>query len=496
MATSAVLEKEDRVGLAYWMDEVLKQCAKAEHDFSSDPVHDLRTSLRRCRSLADGIRVFDRDPAWKKMRRAAKELFSSLGELRDTHVMIEWVEKLSPDGDLTGGNIRNFLTAREQESQTRAAGVLQNFDRRQWKNWTGKLPGRAMRVPPGSAALAHLALERWHEAHALHLRASRNRTNVAFHDLRIAIKRFRYTIENFLPALHQSWSTDLKAIQDILGEIHDLDVLWQTAVQIKAFPDVAARAQWRTRLIQEREERLGLYRAKMTGKNSLWAVWRESLPNEGDCRTLGLERLKIWAAFLDPQLSHSKHVAKLSLQIYDDMPTHGVLRGAKHDSYRWILHAAAMMHDVGRAKTNSGYHKASARLVKKLGPPLGWTSGELRIAAFVVRYHRGALPMGTQKGFAALSPSKQRVVQFLGGILRLACACDWEHNGQIAGLHVESLDPVITVRANGYVESTPLAEHIAAARHLLELTCGRPVFVLAAEEMAAETRVGIRVQAA
>lgn len=234
----------------------------------------------------------------------------------------------------------------------------------------------------------------------------------------------------------------------------------------------------------------------MTGKNSLWAVWRESLPNEGDCRTLGLERLKIWAAFLDPQLSHSKHVAKLSLQIYDDMPTHGVLRGAKHDSYRWILHAAAMMHDVGRAKTNSGYHKASARLVKKLGPPLGWTSGELRIAAFVVRYHRGALPMGTQKGFAALSPSKQRVVQFLGGILRLACACDWEHNGQIAGLHVESLDPVITVRANGYVESTPLAEHIAAARHLLELTCGRPVFVLAAEEMAAETRVGIRVQAA
>jgi CHAD domain-containing protein len=495
MATSAILKKEERVGLAYWMEEVLVQCEKAERNFSSDPVHDLRTALRRCRSLADGVRVFDRDPAWKKMRRTAKELFGSLGELRDTHVMIEWVEKLSTEGDPTGGNIRNFLTAREQESQQKAADVLQNFDRRQWKNWASKLPGRAMRIPPGCGVLAHLALERWQEAHTLHLRASRNRTNIAFHDLRIAIKRFRYTIENFLPALHQSWSDDLKEIQDILGEIHDLDVLWQTAIQIKAFPDVAARAQWRSRLVQEREERLHMYRAKMTGKNSLWTVWRERLPRDEECRTLGLERLKIWATFLDPKMSHSKHVAQLSLQMYDGVSISGVLRGPKHDSYRWILHAAALVHEIGRAKTNSGYHKTSARLVKKLAPPPGWTAGELRVAALVVRYHRGALPTGTQKGFAALSLSKQRLVQFLGGILRLACACDWEHS-RIAGLQVESLDPVITVRAKGYVESTPLAEHIAAARHLLELTCRRPVFVIAPEQAAAEEKVKVQVQAA
>jgi hypothetical protein len=104
--------------------------------------------------------------------------------------------------------------------------------------------------------------------------------------------------------------------------------------------------------------------------------------------------------------------------------------------------------------------------------------------------------MGTQKEFAALSLSKQRVVQFLGGILRLACACDWEQNNQIAGLQIESLDPLITVRAKGYVESTPLAEHIAAARHLLELTCRRPVFVVAAEPIAAEAKVKVRAQAA
>lgn len=480
MATSAILEK--RTGLAYWMEEVLNQCAKAEESFSSDPVHDLRTALRRCRSLADGIRVFDRDPAWKKMRRAGKQVFGSLGDLRDTHVMLEWVERLAPEEDATRKNLTAFLIGQEHGLKKSAALALQNFDRRQWKSWSAKLPDRAARIPLDSAVFAHLALERWLEAHTLHLRALRNRTNIALHELRIALKRFRYTLENFLPRLHETWGRDLKELQDLLGEIHDLDVLWETGIRIKAFPNPAERAQWRARVEQERKQRLDAYRAKMAVRNSLWFAWRATLPALEDCRSLGLERLRIWASFLDPKISHSRRVARLALQLYDGLPTNGILRGPKRDGYRGILHAAALMHDVGRSRTNPGHHKVSARLVRKLEPPLGWTAGELRIAALVVRYHRGALPRGTQRTFAALSQSRQRLVQFLGGILRLACACDRQHDNKIVSVRVESLDPVITVRAEGYVESTPLAEHIAAARHLLELTFRRPVLVLPAEE--------------
>jgi CHAD domain-containing protein len=494
MATSVILEK--RVGIACWMEEVLDQCAKAEQNFSSDPVHDLRTALRRCRSMADGIRVFDRDSAWKKMRRAGKELFSSLGELRDTHVMMEWVEKLAPAGDPVGKTLLNFLVAREQESKNRAAGMLQTFDRRQWKNWGCRLPDRAARIPLDSPELVHLALERWHQAYTLHIRALRNRTNVAFHDLRIGIKRFRYTLENFLPSLYQSWGKDLKEIQDILGEIHDLDVLWQTVIRIKAFPYPATRLEWRTRIQEERHQRLKSYRAKMVGTNSLWMVWRRELPSAEECRPLGLERVRTWAGFLDPKITHSNHVARLALQLYDGLPIAGILRGSKQEAHRWILHAAALVHDVGRSRTNRGQHKVAARLVRKLEPPLGWTSGELRIAALVVRYHRGALPKATQKAFAALSPSRQRLVQFLGGILRLACACEWQRDNQIRRVIVESVSPVITVRAEGYIESTPLAEHIAAARHLLELTYRRPVFVLATEHLATEEKEKIQAQAA
>jgi exopolyphosphatase/guanosine-5'-triphosphate,3'-diphosphate pyrophosphatase len=136
------------------------------------------------------------------------------------------------------------------------------------------------------------------------------------------------------------------------------------------------------------------------------------------------------------------------------------------------------MHDIGRAKTNAGHHKASARLIRKLDPPLGWTADEIRVTAMVARYHRGALPRETQKRFAVLSQTKQRLVQFLGGLLRLTCACDQQHDGQIRRIEVDTLNPVLTLRAAGYSESSALAERLAAARHLLELACHRPVFIL------------------
>jgi hypothetical protein len=72
-------------------------------------------------------------------------------------------------------------------------------------------------------------------------------------------------------------------------------------------------------------------------------------------------------------------------------------------------------------------------------------------------------------------------VRFLAGILRLACACDWQHDSQIKRIETETANPVLTIRAQGYRESTALAEHLAAARYLLELACERPVHVLPLE---------------
>src|SRR5581483_8708768 len=124
---------------------------------------------------------------------------------------------------------------------------------------------RAKRFRPDSGLFKHLALERWTEAHDLHRRALRNRSQTAWHNLRIGIKRFRYIVENFLPVEHALWGNDLKKLQDMLGEVHDLDVLWAAAQQVKAFPDDEARARWQARIREERERRIESYRQKMMG---------------------------------------------------------------------------------------------------------------------------------------------------------------------------------------------------------------------------------------
>jgi CHAD domain-containing protein len=480
METSVPQQK--RIGLGYWMQQVHKLVDKVADGFKADDLHDLRTALRRCRSMADGLMVFDSDPAWKKMKKAGKQLFQSLGALRDTHVLRDWIERLAPE-DESSRTLREFLDRREQELRIVAATTLQQFDREKWNTWAHQLPSRAARISLDSPLFAHLALERWQEGHVLHHRALRNRTNVAYHDLRIGVKHFRYTVENFLPALHEFWASDLKEVQDALGDVHDIDVLWATALSMNAFPDPAVREHWRERIREQRQQCLEKYRRKMVGRDSLWPVWRAALPKAEELRALGSRRLEIWASFLDPSVGHSRHVAHLAEQLFDGLSDE--TRGGGREECRHILRAAAIMHDVGRSKMHKGHHKESARLIRKLTPPLGWTAEQIDLASLIARYHRGAMPSQSQKRFSSLPESKRFMVQLLGGILRFACACDRQHDAQIRRVDVESSNPILRVRADGYGSDSSLAEHLAAARYLLELAYHRPVFIVPAESHAA-----------
>ena len=155
------------------------------------------------------------------------------------------------------------------------------------------------------------------EAHQLHRRALRNRSGVGYHQLRIGIKRFRYTVENFLPKLHARWAKDLRELQDSLGEVHDLDVL---RAMIRAHTDIPAdeRLRWGKRISEERQKRLHLYRLKMIGKHALWQVWRSELPSGQALKEAAMEKLKSWASFLDPDLAHTARVTQIALQFTTD----------------------------------------------------------------------------------------------------------------------------------------------------------------------------------
>lgn len=464
-------------GLGHWMAEVLKEAHKVASGFDEDAVHDLRVALRRCRSIAEGLHAIDPDPAWKKMRKAGKELFSSLGELRDAHVMMKWVEKLGPADDPVTQKLADHCKNQEDASKTHAAEALRNFDRHQWQSWSRSLPGRTNRVRPGSAPFQSIALERWAEARRLHSNALRNRSKTAWHRLRIGVKKFRYVFENFLPDIHPLLGDGLKEIQDSLGEIHDLDVLWEAVVQSGFLKTPEDRQRWEARIRSERESRVGKYREKMIGPDSLWSQWRAALPPDEEVRQVVFKKLYTWASFLDSDFQHSKKIARLSLQLFDGLVRVGVLHlDGRHS--RELLRAAATMHDVGRSKGNAGHHKATGRLIRKLDLPFGWKPEERDMVALIARYHRGALPSTNQKRFAGMGDPQQREIKSLAGVLRLADSLDRPHDSAVGRVKVTKPGEAVVIYAQGLAEDR-LGESIAGARYLLEASCGIPIMVRA-----------------
>src|SRR5580692_241579 len=479
VAVAPAINAQKKAGLTLWMERVLEECDRASVEFGADPVHDLRVALRRCRSMADGLLVMDPDPSWKEMKRAGKQLFRELGELRDAQVMEEWVRSLGSSDDPVTIALLQFLGGREAGLKQQAAVGLQEFDRKQWKRWSTSLPRRAAKMRPGSVVFKHLALERWTEAYDLHHRALRNRSHVAFHSLRIGLKRFRYIVENFLPEQHAAWSGDLKELQDALGEVHDLDVLWTTALQVNAFPDVESRSKWHSRIIEERTRRIEKYRAKMLGKDSLWQVWRAQLPAGKQVESAALSRLKLWASLLDPDFKHSTHVAQLALQLYDGLSVKRTPMESDVGDQRAVLQVAALLHEVGRSRKEKNHHKATYDLIRRMRPPLGWTEEKLRWVGIVARFHRGALPRAGQKTLMGLSESQRQNILRVAGILRLANALDADRDGRIQRLEVREQNGFLEIAAQGYSPRDHMAEGIAAARHLLETVYRRPVMVKA-----------------
>ena len=515
-------------GLRYWMARVLEECEHVAADFGADPVHDLRVSLRRCRSMADGMMAMDPDRDWKAMRKAGKSLFQRLGALRDVQIMMEWVEKLYPSpveaagpvvfaeisaeggsagespaptrppGDPAANVLLQILKGREIEQKREARAALDDFDRKQWRQWNKSLPLRAARIRPGSAVFKHLALERWTAARELHTRAMRNRSQVAFHTLRIGIKRFRYIVENFLPVEHKAWSDDLKHMQDLLGEVHDLDVLWATALACHIFPDEESRKNWHARIVEERTKRIEEYREKTAGPDSLWNVWRAGLPQGKQIQAIATQRMMLWAKALDPDFAHSERVSRLAVELYDGLLGAGLLESANGGDARTSLQVAAMLHDVGKAEGNKGHHKASFELIRSHSNPLGWNPEYLQRAAVVARFHAGALPTRSHRMLRDLLPEEQKITIQLAAILRLANAFDTAHDGHIRRVQIKNGDAgmrrtngflrkpaklganeAVVIAAEGFVAGSPTAQAIAAERYLLETVLRRPVVVRA-----------------
>jgi CHAD domain-containing protein len=278
-------------GLSLWMERVVQRAAKAAEDLEQDSVHDLRVALRRCRTMSEALCEVNPDPGWRRIKKSTRNVFHALGDLRDTQVEREWVKKLAPGKDPLRRRLVRMLSAREKERKESARKALEDFGLKEWKKLSRKLTLKADFFPTDSIVYQRIALARLQETVDLFHRARRNRSAASWHRARIGLKHFRYLAENFLPRRYAPWSADIKHLQDLLGEVHDLDVLRSDLrrVRTNAAGSVASLFE---RLQTERKVRLAEVVAKTTGSQSVFGIWRSGLEIAHSISPVPLAKLK------------------------------------------------------------------------------------------------------------------------------------------------------------------------------------------------------------
>ncbi len=262
------------IGLEVWMQHVLERAAQVQRTWDADDVHDLRVALRRCRTMADALGEVTPDSAWRKIKKASRNVFHVTGGLRDIHVQRTWIKELSPSGDPLRKQLLVSLARRERQHREAAEDALDAFDRKDWRKLLRKAGRKAHFFPLESVVFQRLALAHLNTAVELHRAALKKRNPAAWHRCRIGIKKFRYLVENFLPQRYEVWAADLKRLQDVLGDVHDLDVLRGALRRQASQLNPALVAQFRERIKAERKARLAEFTARTTGADSPFAVWR------------------------------------------------------------------------------------------------------------------------------------------------------------------------------------------------------------------------------
>lgn len=263
------------------MREVGIRVGSAQRKLTRKNVHDLRVALRRCRALADLMAELDEKGDWRRLERSARCLFKPLGALRDVQVQLKWTAKMASFPSGPAETLTGFLKAEKGSLKRKASRAVRKFDPEEWQRLSRLLQRRWKDHPLSRGTALQLMRERLDEARTLHQRACRGRSRESWHRLRIALKRFRYTVECLLPGVDAAMLRSLAELQDRLGRVQDLTVLSDTIRHCTGLDSASRRMM---RVIVERERRIHLEgcRQRMGSKAAPWDAWSSALDLAAD----------------------------------------------------------------------------------------------------------------------------------------------------------------------------------------------------------------------
>jgi len=416
----------------------------------------------------------DPNPQWAEMRRLPRKLFRKLGALRDAQIMSEWVKEHGGENDRVRAILTEHFSSHEPELLSEAQRAAEKFDEKRWKRLDRKLQKRLRLVPPGSQAAECLAVERLEEARDLHVRAVREQKPEAWHELRIGIKKFRYTVECLLPMRYAEWSGVLKQLQDTLGEIHDLDVLSALLREKTENEASDQHDEWQRKIERERDNCLDQYSEIATGRANLWNSWAEALPSGKRAQASALARIRVTARAAGSQPRRAAQIHRIATAIFHACGRARVTPLFREPAAGRLLRAAGRLSGV-RAKGGAISPKELCRFLQRQPTPPGWTREEWETLCGAVRYQRGPEPKLKARAFAELTEQQQQTVLAIAGLLRLARGlrrCGVQGG---PGFQADRSAERVQIEVPGLLDSVENAARLAVAKHLLEGYLALPV---------------------
>jgi len=355
------------------MDRVLEQHAKLDGDWAPDSVHDLRVALRRCILIAEVMRNLDPGVSWKPMRKSGRRLFRQLGTLRDTQVLTEWVQKLGSPDDASTAALLEELNAHHEQNRVAAQKSAKEFDRKQWRSWARELAGRYRHMASDKAACESVLLEHWEGVRDSYRRAQKSRSSVCLSPDASGTQEISVRHTEFSSFNVSGMGARSKIFAGFAGRNTRSRRPFAMIKKNSGLFDETARAVWAKKLQDERASRLQQYRAKMAGKASLIWIWRAGLPGDRELRSTGWRdslngRISLRRIF--PACAESRNLRCNSTM---DSRISGLIGRDSSIEERFILQAAALLHEVGRSRKNKAHHKESYRMIRRMKPPVGWT---------------------------------------------------------------------------------------------------------------------------
>jgi exopolyphosphatase/guanosine-5'-triphosphate,3'-diphosphate pyrophosphatase len=145
-----------------------------------------------------------------------------------------------------------------------------------------------------------------------------------------------------------------------------------------------------------------------------------------------IKTVRRFAKKCDYEKQHSKQVTLLAGRLFDLLkPVHRIAAGQK-----WLLTAAGLLHDIGWIHGQSQHHKMAMNMILS-DKTMPLERQERNLVALITRYHRKALPNESHPIYGRLRAKQKRMVDMLGGILRLADGLDCSHANAVKRLDIQ-----------------------------------------------------------